>query len=69
MEPVAFSKHMQETVEDLRKEFSGIFPPDVVVTTTQAVIQRYSSARVVDYVPVLVYREAREYLGQLASNA
>ena len=63
------SKRINEAVQRLVEEFRGTIPSETVVRSVQEAVDTYENARVTDFVPLLVYRSTREYLGTLTREA
>jgi hypothetical protein len=62
------SKHIAEAVQRLVLEFQGTIPSETVVRSAEEALFAYRDSRVRDFVPLLVYRSTREYLGSLAQG-
>ena len=62
------SKRIAEAVQRLIEEFQGTIPSEMVVRSAQEAIGAYEGSRVTDFVPLLVYRSTREYLGTVAQE-
>jgi hypothetical protein len=60
------SKRIAEAVQRLIEEFQGTIPSETIVRTAEEAIGAYEGSRVTDFVPLLVYRSTREYLGAVA---
>jgi protein-tyrosine-phosphatase len=58
-------RHIEKHVDDLAHEFRGIFSRETIDRYVAESIEQLSSARLPDYIPVLVYRFARERLRAL----
>jgi hypothetical protein len=62
------SKRIAEAVQRLIIEFQGTIPDETIVRSAEEAIGAYKESRVRDFVPLLVYRSTREYLGTLAQG-
>jgi hypothetical protein len=62
------SKRINEAVQRLVEEFRGTIPSETVVRSVEEAVGNYRNARITDFVPLLVYRSTREYLGTLAQE-
>jgi hypothetical protein len=62
------SKRVNEAVQRLVEEFKGIVPSETVVRSAEEAVGAYQNAKVTDFVPLLVYRSTREYLGTVAQG-
>jgi hypothetical protein len=62
------SKRINEAVQRLVEEFKGTIPSETVVQSAEEAVNAYRDARVTDFIPLLVYRSAREQLGALAQD-
>jgi hypothetical protein len=62
------SKRINDAVQRLVEEFGGTIPSETVVQSVEDAIGTYQDARVTDFIPLLVYRSTREYLGSLAQS-
>jgi arsenate reductase (thioredoxin) len=61
----ATKTHLDRLVANLHSEFDGIFPPATIDAYVAAAAESFGSARVTDFLPLLVYRDAREQLKAL----
>jgi protein-tyrosine-phosphatase len=59
-------RHIEKQVEDLTYEFRGVFSRETIDRYVSESMEKLSSARFGDFVPVLVHRFARERLRALA---
>ncbi len=57
--------HLRGVVRSLAEEFAGTFSPGTVDRYVDSTLDRYATARITTYVPVLVHRFARERLRAL----
>lgn len=57
---------INEAIERLTDEFRGKFNPDTIRDLVMASFESYRGSRITDFVPLLVYRSARDHLGALA---
>jgi hypothetical protein len=62
------SKRINDAVQRLVEEFRGTIPSETVVQSVEDAVGTYQDARVTDFIPLLVYRSTREYLGTLAQS-
>ena len=60
------STRVNEAIERLSEEFSGRFSPETIRDLVTASLEPYRESRITDFVPLLVYRSARDRLGALA---
>ena len=60
------SKRIAEAVKRLIEEFQGTIPSETIVRSAEEAIGAYKGSKVTDFVPLLVYRSTREYLGTVA---
>jgi arsenate reductase (thioredoxin) len=65
MDPIS-RQTFARSIEELHKEFRGIFSLDTIERFVDESIDRMSGARVVDFIPLFVHRFARQRLGALA---
>ena len=59
------AQHLAHQVDDLAKEFRGIFSRETIERYMTESLDQFASARVTTYVPVLAHRFARERLSAL----
>ena len=57
---------VDEAIDRLTDEFKGVLPSQVVREQVTSSLDSYRGARIVDFVPLLVYRSARQRLGTMA---
>jgi hypothetical protein len=62
------STRVNEAIERLTQEFSGTFSPETIRDLVTASLEPYRDSRITDFVPLLVYRSARDRLGALARS-
>jgi hypothetical protein len=60
------SKRIHEAVRRLTEEFQGTIPTETIVRSAEEAFGTYRESRVTDFIPLLVYRSTREYLGTVA---
>jgi len=60
---------INEAVDRLAEEFKGRCSPETVREFVAASFESYQSSRIVDFVPLLVYKSARSQLGALVNAA
>jgi hypothetical protein len=57
------ARRVEQQLERLRREFAGTIPPDEVTRAGEAQLARLrAGARIVEFIPLLVYRHTREAL-------
>lgn len=67
MEPQDLPRaRVNEAIDRLTDEFRGIFPSETIRELVTSSLDSYHGARIVDFVPLLVYRSARQRLGTMA---
>jgi protein-tyrosine phosphatase-like protein len=59
---------INEAVDRLAEEFKGRCSPETVRELVAASFESYRGSRVVDFVPLLVYKSARNQLGALVTT-
>ena len=57
---------VNEAIERLTDEFKGVFPSETIREQVTSSLDSYRGARIMDFVPLLVYRSARQRLGTMA---
>ena len=57
---------VNEAIDRLTDEFRGVFPSETIRELVTSSLDSYRGARIVDFVPLLVYRSARQRLGTMA---
>jgi hypothetical protein len=62
------SKRINDAVQRLVEEFRDAIPSETVVQSVEEAVEAYRDARVTDFIPLLVYRSTREYLGTMAQD-
>jgi hypothetical protein len=62
------ANRVNETIDRLTAEFSGRFSPEAIRDLVTQSLENYRESRVIDFVPLLVYRSARDYLAGLAQS-
>jgi hypothetical protein len=60
------ANRVNEAIDRLAAEFSGRFPPETIRDLVTQSLENYRGSRVTDFVPLLVYRSARDHLAGLA---
>lgn len=55
-----------EAINRLTNEFPGMFSPETIRDLVMTSFESYHGSRITDFVPLLVYRSARDHLGALA---
>ena len=60
------TQRVNELQQQLAAEFAAILPTDVVERCLRETADSYRSARIVDFVPLFVHRDARSRLQSLA---
>jgi len=60
---------INEAVDRLAEEFKGRCSPETIREFVAASFESYKGSRIVDFVPLLVYKSARNQLGAFASSA
>jgi len=58
---------INEAVDRLTEEFKGRCSPEMVRDFVAASFESYQGSRIVDFVPLLVYKSARNQLGALVN--
>jgi hypothetical protein len=58
---------VNEAVDRLAEEFRGRCSPETIRQLVAASFEAYQGSRVVDFVPLLVYKSARNQLGALVT--
>jgi Protein-tyrosine-phosphatase-like, N-terminal domain len=58
---------INEAVDRLAEEFRGKCSPEMVREFVAASFEAYQGSRIVDFVPLLVYKSARNQLGALVT--
>jgi hypothetical protein len=59
---------INEAVDRLVEEFKGSCSPETVREFVAASFEAYQGSRIVDFVPLLVYKSARNQLGALVTT-
>lgn len=62
------SKRINEAVQRLVEEFRDKVPNETIVRSVEEAIGSYQDARVMDFVPLLVYRSTRDHLDTLVAD-
>ena len=57
---------VNEAIDRLTDEFRGVFPSETIRELVSSSLDSYRGARILDFVPLLVYRSARQRLGTMA---
>lgn len=57
---------VNEAIDRLSVEFSGRFSSETIRDLVTSSFESYRGSRITDFVPLLVYRSARDHLGDLA---
>jgi len=59
---------VNEAIDRLSEEFRGVFSSETIRDLVAASFESYRGSRITDFVPLLVYRSARDHLGALAQS-
>jgi len=59
---------VNEAIDRLSDEFRGMFSSETIRDLVAASFESYRGSRITDFVPLLVYRSARDHLGALAQS-
>jgi hypothetical protein len=62
------ANRVNEAIDRLTAEFSGRFPPEAIRDLVTKSLENYRESRITDFVPLLVYRSARDQLAGLAQS-
>jgi Protein-tyrosine-phosphatase-like, N-terminal domain len=60
------ANRVNEAIDRLTEEFSGRFSPETIRELVASSLESYRGSRITDFVPLLVYRSARDHLAGLA---
>lgn len=63
------ASRVRDVERQLTAEFENTLSPDQIARTMRECMDEYSGARVADFVPLFVYRQARARLAALAADA
>jgi len=63
----ASRSRINEAVDRLANEFRGTYSPETIRQFVAASFESYRGSRIADFVPLLVYKSARDRLGALTT--